>query len=51
MARSSCEHYPANAIITFDVGNSNNSVYELCEDCRKLPAFNENILSIQELQN
>ncbi len=47
----SCEHYPMDVLITFDTGNSKTSVYELCEFCRQLPVFTENILFVKEIKN
>lgn len=51
MTSNNCNHDPTDAVITFDIGNSKTSVYELCEFCRKLPVFTENILFVKEIKN
>ncbi len=50
MTIPSCEHPNPDVRLTFDIGNSKTSVYELCEFCRKLPVFTENILYVKEIK-
>ncbi|MBC8501530.1 MAG: hypothetical protein H8D35_00180 [Nitrosopumilus sp.] len=45
-----CTHQDTGVRITFDVGYDKTSVYDLCDACRKLPVFTENILYVKEIK-
>ena len=46
-----CRHVPHTFRITFDVGHGQITAYELCESCKELDVFSENVLNIEEIKN
>jgi len=49
MPVKTCNHTPHVSRITFDVGNGQVVIYELCKDCQELDVFSENILDREEI--
>ena len=45
MPVKACNHVPHVSRMTFDVGNGQIAIYELCKSCKELEVFSDNVMN------
>jgi len=45
LAVKECTHPPHTVRITFDVGNGETKIYDLCKSCKEFPIFQKDVIS------